>query len=318
MAGLGVDLHPYYQRGVTALPGVEYGWLKLADGAQAYTFRDPTGRVWTPKAHADLFKALGIPFGGYVYAQPGDGALEARVLWSLCQQYGATGVTPACDIESSPNIHTWSTQEAIDHGRAFCAQMRSLGVRPAIYMSDSLAGATNPDAWPEDPVLWIARYGAVPQHTRYDVHQYADNGTLPGSAGEVDWNQQYTTAHLLTDGGTLVATPDEIKAIAQATVDEWMSRQVEVADSNPKRYLPASGFLTWTNGDTAAIRAAVTQLAAKADGASATDIAAALLPALTSAITAELAHVDTISDADAQQIAKAVTDRAAALLHPTA
>jgi hypothetical protein len=197
MSGLGVDLHPYYQRGVTALPGVEYGWIKMADGAYAYRVQRD-GQWWSADAHAGLFRHLGIPFGGYVYAQPGDGAAEARVLWNECLRLGGTGVAPACDIESNSAIHIWSTSEAIDHGRAFCAQMRKLGVRPAIYMNDSLAGATQPDTWPEDPVLWIARYGSVPQRTRYDVHQYSSSGSLPGSAGAVDWNQAYTTAHLLT------------------------------------------------------------------------------------------------------------------------
>lgn len=214
MPGLGVDLHPYYQRGVTSLPGVEYGWLKLADGTRAYTFTDG-GRTYTPAAHANLFKALRIPFGGYVYAQPGDGALEARVLWALCQQYGATGVAPACDIESNAKIYTWSTAEARDHGRAFCSQMRALGVRPAIYMSDSLAGQTDPAGWPENPVLWIARYGAKPAQTRYDVHQYDDRGSLPGSAGLVDWNQAYTTAHLTPQEEDMALTDADAQLVAK-------------------------------------------------------------------------------------------------------
>lgn len=211
MTGIGVDLHPYYQRGVTSLPGVEYGWIKMADGAARYV---------SPPADAlaALFRNAGIPFGGYVYAQPGDGAAEARVLWAECQRLGATGVAPACDIENNVKIHTWTTQEAIDHGRAFCAQMRSIGVRPAIYMSDSLARDTKPGTWPEDPVLWIARYGGKPQFTRYDVHQYADNGTLPGAAA-VDMNQSYSPTGL-APGTTQLITADWIDMATQAEVEQ--------------------------------------------------------------------------------------------------
>lgn len=60
--------------------------------------------------------------------------------------------------------------------------------------------------------------------------------------------------------------------------------------------------------------AKLTALAAKAAGASAEEIAAKLLPALTTALVAEVAKVDAISDADAAQIAEAVTARAGVLL----
>lgn len=315
MNGLGVDVHPYYQRGAQFV-GLDFGWIKMADGTRVYALR-AEGRTWTADEHARRFREAGIPFGGYVYAQPGDGAAQAQVLWNECLRLGGTGVAPADDIEDNEKIHIWGTQEAINHGRSFCSAMRRIGVRPAIYMNDSMAGRTRPDDWPEDPVLWIARYGAAPKQTRYDVHQYTASGTLPGSAGLVDWNQAYTTAHLLTtNSGELVATEAEIKAIAKETVDEWMRRGVEVADSNPPRFLPASGFLTFTNGDTAAIRAGITQLLGKAGGATADEIAAKLLPALTSSMIAELRTHDAISDEDAQQIAAATINRAAALLTP--
>lgn len=55
-------------------------------------------------------------------------------------------------------------------------------------------------------------------------------------------------------------------------------------------------------------------LVGKGTGASAADVAAALLPALTAAMVSEVAKVDAISDEDARQIAQAVTDRAGALL----
>jgi len=243
MAGLGVDLHPYYQRGVTALPGVEYGWLKMADGTSVYRVQRDS-RWWTADAHAALFRRLGIPFGGYVYAQPGDGAAEARVLQTECVRLGGTGVAPACDIESNASIHIWSTREAIDHGRAFCSAMRGMGVRPAIYMNDSLAGAAKPDTWPEDPVLWIARYGAKPHLTRYDVHQYSSSGTLPGSAGAVDWNQAYTAAHLIggqTHREDQDMQADERRALFEVVEQLTGSRDLDRYPGWARKPIPAGG-----------------------------------------------------------------------------
>jgi glycosyl hydrolase family 25 len=203
MPGLGVDLHPVYQRGTNALPDVEYGWLKLADGAAVY--RTPADAL------AKLFRDRGLPFGGYEFAQPGtNGAKAFDVLWAECRRIGATGVAPAVDIEGPG----WSPATAAQRGKAFCARARAVGVRPAIYMDLSLLQATRPDLWAEKPVIWAPRYGAKPEagarYTgHYDVHQFSSSGTLPGSAGAVDWNQAYTNAHLL-------GTTEEDMALTQA------------------------------------------------------------------------------------------------------
>lgn len=239
--GRGVDVHPFYQRGAR-FDGVEYAWIKMADGAAVYA-KKVDGVWYTADEHARRLRASQTPFGGYVYAQPGDGAAEARVLWSECQRLGGTGVAPACDIESNKDIHTWSTQEAIDHGRAFCSWYRGRGIRPAIYMNVSLAQATRPDRWPEKPVIWIARYGLKPevlhngvQYTgHYDVHQYADNGTLPGSAGAVDENQAYTSEHLLEGD----MTPQEF---LDTKVTWWDGHTVAVKDLFAEVYIAARGL----------------------------------------------------------------------------
>lgn len=254
--GLGVDVHPYYQRGAR-FDGVEYAWLKMADGAAVYA-KKVNGVWYTADEHARLLRLQRTPFGGYVYAQPGDGAAEARVLWGECERLGGTGVAPACDIESDPDIHVWSKAEATDHGRAFCSWFRGRGIRPAIYMNASLAQLTRPDLWPEDPVIWIARYGFKPevlangvQYTgRYDVHQYRQNGSLPGSAGAVDWNQSYSapgktpgTAHLIT--ATEEPDMDATQAKQLAELHAWLSPLS--VETGPK---PANGDAPRSNPKT--------------------------------------------------------------------
>jgi hypothetical protein len=203
---------------------------------------------------------------------------------------------------------------------------------PTIYVNKS--------TWPQ--VIKAFKDQGVPQPLYWIAQWDGGTKTLPVLDGITAIAKQHTGDYLGVDiniaadywpgvdpGNSqeeLVATQEEINAIAaasaKATVDAWMSRAVEV-DGTPPRFLPASAFLTFTNGDTAAIRAMVGQLLAQSGGATAADIAAQLLPALTSAVAAAVANVDVsqldrISDEDAQQIAKAVTDHAAALLKPTA
>lgn len=240
MSGLGVDVHPYYQRGAR-FDGVDYAWLKMTDGAAVYTKK--VGGVWyTADEHARLLRQQHTPFGGYGYAQPGDGAAEARVLWNECQRLGGTGVAPACDIESNKDIHTWSPGEATDHGRAFCSWFRARGIRPAIYMGAAFANTVRPDLWPEDPVIWIARYGAKPEAAgaghyggRYNVHQFSSSGTLPGSAGAVDWNQSYTNAHLIGED----MTPQEF---LDSKVEWWDGHSVAMKDLLAEVYIAARGL----------------------------------------------------------------------------
>jgi GH25 family lysozyme M1 (1,4-beta-N-acetylmuramidase) len=193
-----VDVHPYYQRGAD-LSGVGFAWIKMADGAAVYS-KTVNGVRYTADEHARRLRVAGRPFGGYEFAEPGtDGARAADVLWAECRRLGATGVAPAVDIEGSG----WTPASAQARGRAFCARMRQKGVRPAVYMDLSMLQTCRPDLWPENPVIWAPRYGALPQVNgrytgRYDVHQYTSSGSLPGSAGAVDFNQAYGSAHLIT------------------------------------------------------------------------------------------------------------------------
>lgn len=198
-SGIGVDLHCYYQRGAQVARGVtvegksypiEYAWIKLTDGDKPYS-KTISGVTFRPDALVTACHDADIPVGGYCYAQPGDGARQADVLINYMESLGATGVVPAIDIESNPAIHTWSASEATTFGRAFGRQAIARGYRHAVYMNDSLAGQCDPASWPEDPLLWIARYGAAPKQTPFDVHQFSSSASIPGSAGAVDVNQAY-------------------------------------------------------------------------------------------------------------------------------
>jgi lysozyme len=192
---------------------------------------------------------------------------------------------------------------AKNFGIAFCKRLAAAGVRPAVYMSASFAAVLRPDRWDVPGlVIVIARYGARPEAPgsgqylgRYDVHQYSSSGTLPGSAGLVDFDESYTNAHLLTEAEEMAFTSDDFAHLM------WGN----VFDANGNR-----NFAQFLKDMDAKIGA----LAAKAGGAPAEEIAAKLLPALTTALVAEVAKRDAISDADAEQIAEAVTAHAGALL----
>lgn len=191
----GIDVHPYYQRGLNwdDVSGIDYVWVKVTDGGRRYT-KTVGGVTYYPKTVIDRAKSRGLFVGGYCYGQPGDGAAHASLLIEECEHLGATGLVPAIDIESDPDIHTWSSGEAISYGRGFCQQSIKAGYRPGVYMNNSMALTTRPDLWPEKPVLWIARYGGGMPDISFDVHQYTKYGSVGGAT--VDMNESYSDRHL--------------------------------------------------------------------------------------------------------------------------
>ena len=191
--------------------GVKYIWVKLTDGNGPAIVR---GDVQVRGA-----KSVGIPVGGYHYAQFGDPERQADVLLSEVERLGAKGLVPMLDLEApfSPN------SVAKQFGVAFCNHIKARGYRPGVYMNDSFARALRPDTWPSNPVVWIARYGSKPAYGgEYDVHQYSSTGQVPGITGNVDLNWAYTNAHfgaVLGEEGEDV-TPAQLEAALRKVLNE--------------------------------------------------------------------------------------------------
>jgi hypothetical protein len=198
----GTDLHPFYQRGLRwdQVRDLAFAWVKVSDGGAPYT-RAEGGVVHRPDTHVAGAKSRGIPVGGYHYAQLGPAPeKQADVLLGEVRRLGATGVVPLLDLEAPFR----PDRVAETFATAFCRRVAAAGFRPAVYLSASFAAVLRPDRWDVPGlVIVIARFGARPEAPgpgrydgRYDVHQYTSGGTLPGSAGAVDFDESYTDDHL--------------------------------------------------------------------------------------------------------------------------
>ncbi|MFD6072821.1 hypothetical protein [Amycolatopsis lurida] len=154
-------------------------------------------------------------------------------------------------------------------------------------------------------VGWKA-YSGVNPHTKH-LHLSVKAGAL-GDDGRA-WNLGPATPPQEDD----MPSAEEV---ATATVNMLMSNLIGVEPITPgkPRYVKFSELLRYGDDHLTVIRGSVAQLLAREGGITADEIAAKLLPALTEALVAEVREVDAVSDEDAQQIAQAVTDRAAALL----
>lgn len=226
---VGIDISPRWQRGFDwstvdysddPQRGVRYVWVKVSDGGSAYDFQ--SNKV--PMINGA--KSRGIPVGGYHFSQPGDPVAQADLLANEVFRLGATGVAPMLDLEDNstgsglPNIPD-SQKRAWAIG--FCNRIVARGLRPAVYMNNALAKLLRPDTWPTSGlVVVIARYGAKPDSAagRYDVHQFASNGTRGGV--EVDLDESYTNNHLT--GAFTVSDSSNIQAIYDSLVAPKLSK----------------------------------------------------------------------------------------------
>jgi lysozyme len=207
----GIDVYQKYQQ-VTdwkrvRAADIQFAYVKLSDGVNT---RNDGGYVAGGRA-------AGVKMGGYHYAQPGDPIAQANLLVSRCAATGAVDLAPALDLEAPfvPGL------AARDFAIKFLKQVKARGHRPCIYGNNSMLSDVLPAvrAQVPDVVVWCARYGGTPT-VGYDVHQYADNGSVPGIIGSVDRNRGRVPYNV-----GAVSPPSPTPPVTQTNEDELMERK---------------------------------------------------------------------------------------------
>jgi lysozyme len=307
----GTDVHPFYQRGIRwdEVSDLAFAWVKVSDGGAPYT-RAEGGVVYRPDTHVAGAKARGIPVGGYHYAQLRPGPeQQADLLLGEVRRLGATGVVPMLDLEAPFRPDA----AARDFGIAFCRRVAAAGIRPAVYLSASFAGALRPDRWDVPGlVIVIARFGARPEAPgpgqypgRYDVHQYTSGGSLPGSAGLVDLDESYTDNHLAPEGDMPFSSDDFARLMWGNVFDSNGDRNYAqfIKDMDAKITALGSSLdaVTKLITDSSAHPVDAEQLAEALEG----KLVADLVPAVTQAV-AQAAGTET-----ADEVRKMLVDRLA-------
>lgn len=251
---VGADIHPKYQENFDWSTvdysddpnrGLRFVWVKVSDGGSASTWV-VNGRTLTPRAQIEGAKSRGIPVGVYHYAQfsPTPEA-QADVMVDEMLRRDARGVCPMLDLEAPFAADNTAKQ----FGIRFCNRVLARGYRPAVYMNASFARALRPDQWGiPGLVIVVARYGALPESPgsaqylgRYDVHQFADNG----SRGRVNVDLDDSRNQLLYPGGFTVSDSSNIQAITDSVV---VAHQSMVPGSTAA--YPTETFVRYTNAHT--------------------------------------------------------------------
>lgn len=253
---IGMDIHPFYQRTidwdrVANESDIKFVLLKVSDGGSAYT-RNDSGIIYRPDTHANGAHSVGIPIGGYHYAQMSPSATkQADVLIREIIRLKLFGLPPMLDLEA-PFV-----PGQISHSFAseFLHRIRELGYRPGIYGSTTMLGSIiDKEILGYDPVIWVARYPHNPgdyKNIYYKgpahIHQFENHGHRPGIIQDTDLD--YLLDESIIQGAEVPLTDDEIKRIAERVADAvWSRAMAEIIHDN-KDSIPASTALRAARAD---------------------------------------------------------------------
>jgi GH25 family lysozyme M1 (1,4-beta-N-acetylmuramidase) len=233
----GIDLYARYQTvtdwGRVRGAGVRFCIIKATDGG---------GRAVAP---ADRLvagaRAAGIPAGLYHYAQlTPSPEQQADVLAAEVRRLGLLQLPPALDLEGDFHVRRDATTEqrtaaiarAVDFGRHFLLRLRAAGHdRVLLYANTGFLAQLRPETWGVPGLLvWAADYGPNDGRRWLDlspytgpvaVHQYTDQGTVPGITGTVDLNESLID---LTQQEDTVSWTDDLTGPSgyHAPAAEWL------------------------------------------------------------------------------------------------
>lgn len=145
---------------------------------------------------------LGKKWGFYHFAKGGDPIAEANHFIDSCLNYFHHGI-PVLDFEAD------AVSKGVDWARQFLYRVyERTGVRPLIYMSQSVTTRFDWSAVAKEFGLWVAKYPNV-KHPNLDysadfgasigawdfmaIWQYASDGRINGYAGNLDLDHAYMT-----------------------------------------------------------------------------------------------------------------------------
>lgn len=296
---LGIDIYRYQtvtDWAAVKRHGVSWVYVKASDGGGPAIVR--------ADGQTRGAQGIGLPVGLYHYAQFSPSPeVQADVLTAEVRRLGATGLPPALDLEDpfQPD------GVARDFARRFLMRLRVNGFDTVtLYANTSMLNGIVADSiGVPNTVIWAAAYGPndgrrhpLSYRGRVNIHQYTSVGVVPGISGRVDLNESLTQL-----GGGLVATPEEIKAIASATADAVWEAHRPHLDPNNGLVLP---MWMWSVGANMGAWAGANR---PLPSTSPQDIAAATVELIRAELRQQLA--DELSDVEVDVDVDAIADRTA-------
>lgn len=178
----GIDVS-HYQRGLDMAQlkenGFDFAILKITEGSSL-------ADAWAPVFYMAA-KNANIPTGGYCYSHattPEAAREEAAFMLKRLNGFPMR-LGLYLDVEE-PEQLALPADHLMAVVLAWCNSIRAAGYIPGVYGSEyNIWLKLNPNALPEDVIVWVAHYGKAPD-IPCDLWQDSDSGSVPGFIGKVD------------------------------------------------------------------------------------------------------------------------------------
>ena len=170
-------------------------------------------------------KAKGIKVGAYIYNYCNTvDTLKKGLEWAIGKLAGKKLDLPLYLDMEDKDIQGETKETLTNQCNKFAKYVKSKGYNAGVYANVNwLKNELNPSDFDKDISVWVAQYYKECQYTgKYDIWQYASDGSVSGISGNCDMNYLYNEDIIKESGSTSASDKKSIDEIAQEVIDgKW-------------------------------------------------------------------------------------------------
>lgn len=201
--------------------GVEFALLKLGNIYDCDTnYKDSTFETNYKNA-----KAQGIKVGAYIYNYCNTvDTLKKGLKWAIEKLNGKQLDLPFYLDMEDKDIQGETKASLTNQCNEFAKYVKEEGYKAGVYANVNwLKNELNPNDFDKEISVWVAQYYKECQYTgKYDIWQYASDGSVSGINGNCDMNYLYNEDIIKESSSISASDKKSIDEIAQEVIDgKW-------------------------------------------------------------------------------------------------
>ena len=200
--------------------GIEFAILKLGN-IYDYDANYKDSKFDTNYKNA---RANGIKIGAYIYNYCNTiDTLKKGLEWAIKKLEGKELDLPFYLDMEDKDIQGETKETLTNQCNEFAKYVESKGYQAGVYANVNwLKNELNPNDFDKKISVWVAQYYKECQYTgKYDIWQYASDGSVSGISGNCDMNYLYNT-DIIKESGTDTGDKKTIDELAQEVIDgKW-------------------------------------------------------------------------------------------------
>lgn len=201
--------------------GVEFALLKLGN-IYDYDSNYKDSKFDTNYKKA---RAQGIKVGAYIYNYCNTvDTLKKGLEWAIGKLDGKKLDLPFYLDMEDKDIQGETKASLTNQCNEFAKYVKNKGYQAGVYANlNWLKNELNPDDFDKDISVWVAQYYKECQYTgKYDIWQYASDGSVSGVSGNYDMNYLYNEDIIKQSGSAETTDKKSVDELANEVIDgKW-------------------------------------------------------------------------------------------------